>query len=235
MLNGKKIIIKADDILKDGYSNSWKYFLDGCYDLNVPIMLGIVGEGVPKHYKRIPNKYFEHFGFFAHGFSHFVNRNGLSEYKGTSMDYQKNSINSTIETIKKYINIEVVAFGAPGNAVDNNTVLALSEIKQITHIFYKPIMTQKVVIKRNFEFEYASNINKYRYYLGLIFGKYFHYNFNNLNYQKLINFTENSNFLNEKLICPQIHPEWWSKSQLKELFRYFEYLKVNGVDFVKLD
>ena len=233
----KYFIIKADDFLKDGISKNWKYFLDMSYENSIPIMLGVVGQGIQKFKLQVKSKYLENNGFFAHGYKHFVNKSGKCEYRGTSFKYQIESIKKTIEVAKRELGVRICSFGAPGNATDLNTKKALNLIDEIKYVFFAPEGKSKIVIIRNFEFEYRYKINsKYLYYLNLIFSKYFHYGFQNCDYYTLINrYSDIQKGPCNNIICGQIHPDWWSIQQLKQLENFLlELKKDNKVEFVKV-
>jgi len=235
----KYFIIKADDFLKDGISKNWKYFLDMTYDNSIPVMLGIVGRGVLKFKSQFRYRHIEKNGFFAHGYKHFVNKSGKCEYRGTSFKYQIESIKKTIEVAKKELGVQIYSFGAPGNATDFNTSKALVDlIEEIKYVFFAPTETSKIFIRRNFEFEYKYELkDKYLYYLNLIFSKYFHYGFQNCDYYTLISrYSDIQKRPFNNIVCGQIHPNWWSISQLRQLGKFINHIKIEyNIEFINVD
>lgn len=227
---GRKFIIKADDFLKDGLSRSWKYFLDTCYDTQVRVMLGVVGKGAERYSSTVADKFVEYNGMFVHGYYHWVNRNKTCEYRGTDRSFQEDSIRKTIDVVRDAFDKTSTSFGAPGNATDSNTVLALRQIKEVKHVFFTPDIEGKVTIKRNYEFEYRYE-GKLAYYCGLVSGKFLHMSINNAPPKDLQRRLAMSVTDGDGILCGQIHPNWWSVGQIRQLSAFLLELKNNGFEF----
>jgi len=134
-----KVILKADDLA--GYPGKdktipkrWQKFVDIIEKYNIKASIGIIGNSLifdDKEYFEWIKKYNDlgFIEFFNHGFLHRqFNFDGKTyqEFKTTSLKYQRQLIAQTNKLLKEKIGVEFVTFGAPYNAVDENTSQALN-------------------------------------------------------------------------------------------------------------
>ena len=135
-----KIILKADDL--GGYPGKnktvpqrWQRFVNIIQKYNIKANIGIIGNSLifndTKYFAWIKKYHTLGFiEFFNHGFLHRqFNFDGeiYQEFKGTSVKYQYNLISYTNELLKEKTGIQFITFGAPYNAIDKNTSLALTK------------------------------------------------------------------------------------------------------------
>ncbi len=61
-----------------------------------------------------------------HGHTHLLGKEGVSEFENSGLDAQKYSLSRGLQRAQERLGIDLKAFGAPGNAIDNDTPHALS-------------------------------------------------------------------------------------------------------------
>ena len=230
-----QFVVKADDFLLDGISRSWRYFLDMSVSHGIPVLLGIVGSRIKKYSGEVRPEYVAGNEIFAHGYYHFVNRKGVSEYSGTGLPFQYDSIMKTLKTAKEVLGIDIKTFGAPGNMTDDCTGQALDKIPEIENVLYKPITASKRLLERNFEFEYRFNFDRFHqemYAINHLVWKVFQVGFQNSPLRVLEERFLEVVLNNSTIICGQIHPAWWSVHQLHGLEHFFSYLRDHNVRII---
>ena len=98
-------------------------------------------------------------------------------------------------------------FGAPGNAIDNNTITALDSFDEIKVWFYGLDGSNKLVLERTSDMEYPAGKPDY------------------------ISFLESYDSTKEYLVF-QIHPNMWDENQFEEFKKIISYLKEQKITFV---
>lgn len=163
----KYIILKADDFRYDPkctISVSWIRFLNFVMENNIHACLGIIGNTISKSSQRFLYKVNDlvqggNFELFNHGYNHFLGKSflkNIAEFKNTPLWYQKSNILKTQELGKANIGFTFKTFGAPGNAIDYNTKVALERIYEIDVWFYGTKPSAKCVLDRHADAEYPT-------------------------------------------------------------------------------
>ncbi len=214
------IILKADDFVYDYQkviSSRWKRFIDFIAHKNIKASLGIVGNSINygndefyESTKKINSSgYFE---FWNHGYSHKLNATNIQgekycEFQGTPVEYQKAHLLRTQKLAKERLGIDLHAFGAPGNAIDINTITTVDETSEINIWFFGFEEYTKLVLERTVDIEFPTF---------------------NPDYEKFIN-----NYRSEKeYLVLQIHPNSWDRDQFAEFEKIIDYLISQDVMFV---
>jgi len=212
-----KIIIKADDLAGYPGKNSiipkrWQKFVDIIKKYNIKANIGIIGNSLLFddygyfEWIRDNEKYIE---YFNHGFLHRkFNFDGIEyeEFRGTSIQYQLNLINYTNQLAKEKVGIELISFGAPYNATDKNTSLALNQTNIKTAYF----LTEEfngVNLKDRIDIEvpvHCPNFNEFK-----------------------------NNFTKKKYAVIQVHPNSWDEYYFNEFEKMIKFLKDYEFIFAK--
>jgi hypothetical protein len=230
-------VIKADDFLKGGVSNRFIEFVRDVNGMGIPVSLGTVGQGIEKQKNSRIAGIIGKNEIFAHGYYHLVNFKGVSEYCGTSYQFQYDSIISTITIAWARLGKHISTFGAPGNCVDSTTARVLANIAEIKTIFFCPVVHDRNVLRRNFEFEYRHRfrlkpIQRFWYVTNVAAARLGAMSLDNCGLEELASRYRRST---ENLLVGQLHPDWWSRSQLRQLYRFLEHLLKDGIRFITAD
>lgn len=206
------IILKADDFIFDKekiVSDNWIKFIDYITYQNIQASIGIIGNSLEKgndnYYNFIKstnnNKLIE---FWNHGYDHSlktINNNYVWEFKGTTLNEQILHLYKTQSLAKEKLGITLKCFGAPFNAINENTKLALDKFSEINTWFFG-IDSSKCNLKRNLEIEYGTgNPN---------FGSFCLY------YPK---------YKDLQYLVFQLHPNAWNYDNFNEFKKIINYLK----------
>jgi hypothetical protein len=98
-------------------------------------------------------------------------------------------------------------FGAPGNAIDVNTALALNAFDDIKVWFFGKENSKKIVLGRSADMEYPVGNPDYT------------------------SFVKNHDINNEYTVF-QIHPNMWDENQFNEFKKIITYLKEEKLTFI---
>ena len=210
------VILKADDLVQDEkvISKKWQNFINYSIEKKIRTSIGIVGTSLEsnnyKYYKYI--KDFLKVGLFEifnHGYYHLVNgdKNGYSEFRNTSYDFQKFSLKRTQDLCQEYLNFRPAAFAAPGNAIDETTLQIINESEDIKIWFFGNPNTSKMNLKRNIDFEYPYGNPQ----LDEFFNKY---------------------KSDEEVITIQIHPNMWDDEKFQKYILLIDFLQSQNVTFI---
>ncbi|CAN5474284.1 hypothetical protein BH23BAC1_BH23BAC1_20830 [soil metagenome] len=216
------VILKADDLVFDHEQiipENWKKFIDLIEKSAVKASIGIIGNSLESgnsayfsaikdlHYKGI-------FEFWNHGYDHMLN--GINdkgekyhEFKGSSLDYQKRQIHKTQTLAKEKLGIKLRAFGAPGNAIDFNTITALEADTTIRVWFYGDPASTKFILARhsNCEIEFP------------------------VHHASMEKFTTSYDKAASLLVL-QLHPNSWDTYRFEQFKNILQYLQEQEVTFV---
>lgn len=131
------IIIKVDDLRNAGgkVHPRWQKLVDFLKERKIKAGIGIICDSLekddPKYFQWIKD---QHAGglieFWNHGYNHKeweVDGKKVQEFKGPSYEDQKKNLLRCNELAKQKLGFTLPAFGAGFNAIDDNTVKALSE------------------------------------------------------------------------------------------------------------
>ena len=214
------VFLKADDVkfVSPGtLSTKWKKFFEYIESKQIKASIGLIGNsleiGTTDYYSYLIN--LENSGLFEiwnHGYSHLLNgTNGdgevFHEFWNTPLEEQKMSLMKTESLAKDKLNLTLHTFGAPGNAIDENTKEALNDISEIKVWYFGLEDSAKLVIKRVSEIEFPT-----------------HYP----DYQKFIeNYDPESPYL-----ALQIHPNSWDENHFNEFKKIIDYLIAEKVTFI---
>lgn len=220
MAFSQEIILKADDLVKEehGFSSRWQSYFDLLEQYNIKSSVGIIGsslEGdVAVYAKRIQQLHESgRVEFWNHGYSHTLNVKNLKgekycEFANTSAEEQMNSLRKTQQLFKEKTGLSLYGFGAPGNAVDTQTILALQEVKEIKYWFFGLENSNKAILKRtSIEIEHPVH----------------HPNYN----QFLQGYSSTP-----ALLVLQVHPNSWDEKKQKEFKKIIEHLQSQPVRFI---
>jgi len=214
------LFLKADDIINEDYkpiSEKWERFINLIIKKKAKASLGIIAKTLDwggfyyESYLKGLNATGQ-FEIWNHGFDHFdphVNSDGIfvHEFKNSSFEQQLEHLRLAQNYVKDKLGITMHTFGAPGNAIDNNTIKALDEIEEIKVWYYGLLGSSKLVLNRTNEIEITTF---------------------NPNYQKFIeNYSSGSEYL-----ALQIHPNAWDKNQFSEFEKILDFLIANKVTFM---
>jgi peptidoglycan/xylan/chitin deacetylase (PgdA/CDA1 family) len=152
--------LKADDmefIAKSTISPQWEKFIDYMEERQIKVGIGLVCNsleiGNQEYFSRLKeihqSGYFE---LFNHGYDHVlneINENGeiYSEFYNTSYEEQKEHLQKAQNLAKEKLDITLHAFGAPGNAIDDNTTKAIEEVTDLKTWFFGKTEFSRLVLK----------------------------------------------------------------------------------------
>jgi hypothetical protein len=151
----KTIMLKADD-LKTPLHPSWYRYFELCDGEDIPCTAGIICDSLQnadsetKEYLTSLHPY--KVEFWHHGWDHYKGSSEVREFRGTTLEYQINHLQWGLDEADN-IGIDMHSFGAPFNAVDDNTITALSFFPEISSIFYQPTVPGKTTFYRNLNLE----------------------------------------------------------------------------------
>lgn len=216
------IILKADDLRNDPVSSisyNWKRFTDYIIAENIKASLGLIGNSLEKgdyNYLKFVRNIASSVSFelWNHGYNHVINAQYpnfeyYDEFQNTSLEYQLEHLKMTQNLAKEKLGITIRAFGAPGNATDENTARALNDIGDIQIIFYKPVMSGKIITL-------AVGNSKFEFPTG------------NPDYSKfLIDYKPDYEYL-----VFQLHPNKWNETQFEQFKLAISYLKNQATTFI---
>jgi hypothetical protein len=203
-----EIILKADDLA--GYPGKnkiipkrWQKFINLIEKYHIKTTIGIIGnsllfddlgyfEWIKKYHKKNIVEFWNH-GFLHRRFN--FDGENYTEFQGTNFEYQLQLINYTNKLAKEKLNIEFQTFGAPYNAIDENTSIALNQ-SNITHWFFGLDSFKGINLKNRLDIEHPVHI---------VNNKFFIENFKNNTYAVL-----------------QVHPNNWDE---KSFFIFEEIIK----------
>jgi len=209
-----KIIIKADDLA--GYPGKnkiipqrWQRFVDIIKKYNIKANIGIIGNSLlfdDYGYFNWIKENSNYIEYFNHGFLHrqfHFDGDTYQEFCGTSKEYQLKLINYTNKLVKEKVGIELTSFGAPYNATDKNTSIALHNTNIKTAYFLSHDFNGKNLTDR-IDIEIPVHCP---------------------------NFTEfQKTFFQKEYAVIQVHPNSWEEKYFIEFEKMINFL--NGYEFV---
>jgi len=212
--------LKADDmefIPEYFISPQWETFLDYMEERQIKVSVGLVCNSLEKgnqaYFSRL--KELHHSGYFElfnHGYDHVlngINENGemYSEFYNTSFEEQKEHLLKAQNLAKEKLNITLHAFGAPGNAIDDNTTKAIEEVTDLKIWFFGKTEFSRLVLKSPGTIE--SPI------FNPDFGKFLQHYHPDVDYYVF-----------------QIHPNKWANEQFNIFVRILDFLVQREVTFL---
>ncbi len=213
------IMLKGDEFDSDKWYWQWDPFLNFIKLEKIPVNIGIVGKSLDA-----PNIMYINYlkdllktglvEFWNHGYNHVLmaerdDGSVYCEFKNTSVEYQIEHMRRTNTLIKEWLGIDVIAFGAPGNKIDENTIIAVDSIEQFKIWLYGFQQSKKIVLKRTANIEFPV----------------FYPDFDKF----LEEYSENYDY-----IVYQIHPMKYDEKRMEVIKKILLYLKNKEVTFLKL-
>jgi hypothetical protein len=214
------ILLKADDLSctkKNDLSANWKRFLSYVEEKNIKASLGLIANSLERgnwqyvQFLRDLSRS-DHFEIWNHGYNHLLNgkkRTGETyhEFCNTPFEYQKQHLLKAQNLAKNMLHITLSTFGAPGNAIDTNTILALDDVDDIKVWYFGLDGSSKMVLARSTDIEFPTH----------------HPDFDKF----LEDYDATARYL-----ALQIHPHSWDDRRFGEFKKIIDYLIARGVTFI---
>jgi len=215
------VILKLDDL--GSVTPRWQKVVDHLKEKNVKASIGIVCNSLegdkPSYYAWIKELHESRLvEFWNHGLTHREWQEGgvkMQEFKGTSYEQQKANFSRSQQLGVEKLGITFRTFGAPFNAIDENTLKVLREDPSMKVLLYgKPSQAASVP---NLMILDRTTMN--------IESPIFQPNAEQVenDYRKLVG-TRNCFVL-------QGHPNQWDDARFKEFVKLLDFLKEQGVTF----
>lgn len=214
------VILKADDLVHDKVnviSKNWYKFLDYVVSEKIKSSVGLVVNSLETDDERYPGllKYLNRTGYvelWIHGYDHrlgvkYPNGDLYDEFRNSSLEFQKEQIKKALDLSKQKLDFTMQTFGAPGNAIDENTSIALDAFDEIKVWFFGREDSDKLVLHRSEEMEFPVGNPDFNSFLK--------------------NYSVSSNY-----IVFQIHPNMWDENQFNEFKKIIDFLKEEKCTFI---
>jgi peptidoglycan/xylan/chitin deacetylase (PgdA/CDA1 family) len=216
------VVLKADDLVYHAsgiFPQNWNEYFALVDSLGIKGSAGIIGnslENAPQaYYNKIKMLHEKgHIEFWNHGYSHSLNmRNQKGElcHEFFNRDYQDQyrHLNRTQELGRSKLGIRFRAFGAPGNAIDQQTTSLIDLHDDISIWFYGDPASGKSILKGSAtcEIEYPTHKPDYHKFLA-------HYP------------------TAEEFLTLQFHPTSWDQDQFADFRKIVLHLYRQGVLFM---
>lgn len=214
------VILKADD-LTHGRSGDlpeqWRAFLAYARDAGLHVGIGVIGRsletGSPQYRTAAREIAADaRFEIWNHGYDHLLDQvrpdgTRYSEFSGTSLEEQITHLRRTQDLARAVLDVTPRAFGAPGNAIDENTARALAAVPELDIWLYGRPTASKLVLDRRMEIEVP------------IFEP---------DYERFV-----ETYLPDvPVLTLQIHPGAWDSQRLAEFGRIIEFLRSREAAFL---
>ena len=212
LIASQVVILKADDWTcgpSGALSGSWMEFVGFVGEKKIKANLGIIGRSLEKgdrSYLRLIRELDKsgNFEFWNHGYDHVLNRvdadgKKYSEFFNASLADQTSHILITQMLAKDKTGVVLHAFGAPGNAFDDNTASALRKAGEINVWFFGPAQSDKMVLTRRSEIEFPAH---------------------NPDFEKFMQTYDST----QTYQVYQIHPDTWDRGRFDAFRKIIDYL-----------
>ncbi len=214
------IFLKADDVRFNSIniiSEQWQSFINYIKSKNIKASLGLIGDSLEKG----NNAYYsylkdlaenDNFEIWNHGYNHIlngVNEDGetYNEFWNTSLEYQKEHLLMTQNLAQEKLGITLHTFGAPGNAFEDTTLIAIEYVDDIKVWYFGSEDFSRLNLPRLAEIEFPTHNPDYLQFR------------NNYNSQ-------------EFYLALQIHPNSWDGNRFSEFKNIIDFLIQNDVTFI---
>jgi peptidoglycan/xylan/chitin deacetylase (PgdA/CDA1 family) len=213
------VILKADDLRYDPehvVSPRWSRFVGHLVSEDIPAAFGLIGkslEAAPEEFCKRQRALLKlgTYEIWNHGYDHALKRDDgrggvWSEFKDTSLDHQRNHLLRTQVLARERLDVTLRTFGAPGNAIDRNTVAAVDACDDIEVWLFGNPASCKRVLKRTIDAEHPTHNPDFDAFRA--------------RYRPDI----------EPLVL-QLHPNSWDDARLEQFIRIVAFLKEAGAAF----
>jgi len=221
LIHKQFVILKADDIIYDKKTilpERWFKFIQLIQSRHAKAALGIIGHYLDKGdatYCRLLKELdaSSTFELWNHGYTHSVGGSALvnpelpSEFYLTSLEEQIMHLYKTQDLARQKLDINLHTFGAPGNAIDQNTTFTVESCPDIWVWFFGDPKSNTVVLKRGGEIEFPTP---------------------NANFEEFSKRYDP----NRNCYVYQIHPNKWDDQQFSEFTRILDFLLEQQVTFI---
>lgn len=228
------ILIKADDF--DQATERWDKFIELARDEDIPINIGVISKDINhktilkmREYallrqKRNAKPLIE---FWNHGYDH--SKNGdIKEFSGTPLQQQYEHIRKVQLFFSDSIGLICHSFGAPYNALSNETFLVLREFSEIKVIFGLSLRKNS----NNSEWLDLKNentsIENRRLYLSIDYDSA--NSFPSDSATKIIN--SYTQYSQNPYVIIQVHPRIWKDEDLNNFKQLIRFLKQKNTEFM---
>lgn len=141
--------------------------------------------------------------FWNHGYTHIP-----GEFSKLSYKEQVSHLQKTQSVLKEIFNIESNVFGAPHNAINDDTLKAVEQITELKYWFFGNENYSKTNMKEVIALEYPLFRPNYK------------------------EFKKNYQNATESLLVLQGHPSYWHWSELYQFKRIIHFLKSENCNFI---
>jgi peptidoglycan/xylan/chitin deacetylase (PgdA/CDA1 family) len=148
-----------------------------------------------------------------HGLDH-SKTGDLFEFKGTSYRQQKLHLDSSHFLVKKYLNVDMVTFGAPYNQTDSVCLKVLSDSR------YKKVFYSRIKVAFKTDFDRLNNSVAMEKETGKPDFDYF-----------MVNYNKSSGFHSSNIIL-QGHPPYWTEEGFAEFKKILDFLDTQKCVYV---
>jgi hypothetical protein len=214
------IMLKADDFGYDKVnvvSDNWRLFIDLIKLKKIKASLGLIGraltEGNDQYFSYVKNLNASgDFEIWNHGYSHLLTGRDSTghiyhEFWNTSYGIQRGSLLRTQNLAREKLNITLKVFGAPGNNIDQNTLKALNENRDIKVWYFGMDDYLNLDLRRLAEIEFPTFFPDFQ--------------------QFQLHYSSEPSYL-----VLQIHPNAWDSKGFSEFEKIIDFLIQNNVTFI---
>ncbi|MBN2200623.1 hypothetical protein JW777_01575 [bacterium] len=213
------IILKADDFslsTSTPVSPNWQRFVHFIIKKNIKAGLGLKGKSLfpdNKNYREYIKTLARsgHFEFWNHGYDHIVGAvsadgNKYDEFRNTPLGYQIEQLMRTQNLAKEKLGLTLHAFGAPGNAIDENTCAAMAMVPDLKIWFFGMETPGKLNLPRRGEIEFPVHCPDY------------------------VKFIQTYDSTRSCQVY-QVHPDTWNDTRFEEFKKIIDFLLAHQVHF----
>ena len=224
-----KIILKSDDFCGNSYSltSKWGKFFTILKENNAKTSVGVIGKEcnklTPVQIKELKELCDSNvISFYNHSYNHIEKKNEW-EFSGSSMQYQRNSLEENQALIENYFGYKMRCFGAPQNAIADYALILLNNHKDLTHIYVYQNSTRIKAILNGLKNKTLIYLNGYGYLEHKEESQ-------SINYKRFIQkFSEIEEL---DLVTFQMHPNSWNEKDLEELDKIIKFLNSKNCEFI---
>jgi peptidoglycan/xylan/chitin deacetylase (PgdA/CDA1 family) len=223
-----QVILKLDDLEIEptgGIHEGWKQVVQHLDERNISASIGIIcsslREPTPEYLTWIAQRKADGHEFWNHGFCHcrevFDDGSQIAEFGGKSYEDQHKALIDGQRLAKEHLGFSFTAFGAPFNAIDSVTALALANTPDLKYWLYnhEDYPSDLINVPRaGVDLEYpvhVPNLDSVKFY-----------------------FDQNRD---AKLLTLQGHPRSWvdKPERMQAFIDIVDYLQGEGCEFIRIE